>query len=85
MSDQLKRTKTDSADGSESNGYLKLLMCFACCAIRQNYGVGGSKDYVLPTKLMFIQSAPNVKKIAPVTPMKTCYAARHHKQGKLNS
>lgn len=55
-------------------------MCFACCAIKHKYGVGGSKDYVLPTKLMLIQSALNLKRIASVTPIKTCYTAWHYKQ-----
>lgn len=51
-------------------------MCFACCAITHNNDVEGSKDYVLPAKLMFIQSAAqNVKKIAPITPMKARYTA----------
>lgn len=39
------------------------------------------KDYVLPPTLMFIQSSLYVKIISPVTPMKTCYAAWHQKQG----
>lgn len=72
----------DNANANQSNGYLKLCVLPAVLSLTITVLEDQNIMY-LPTKVMFIQSSQNVKKIASVTPMKAvaeCRTAWHHKQ-----
>lgn len=75
----VKKTKTDNADATESNWYLKLWCVLPAVLSDRIMVLGHQKIMYLPTKLMFIQSALSAKKIANFTLMKTSW---HHKHSR---